>query len=263
MMDNLAGLLAQAKVYDLAHSYQAGMPHHPVHPGFTFGLSKAHGEFVLRNNASSAGECFSFGGHVGTHIDALCHFSKDGKLHGGVEVAPIQSYSGGIGHWSADTIKPIVRRGVLLDIARLKQVDVLPEDFVVDLETLQTALTEQIVEIHEGDVVLIRTGWSRYWNDAGKYINGLKGPGLNLEAARWLSSKGIHAGGSDTVAFEFIPAKTMPVHVHFLVEKGIHIIEALELKEIAQAEAREFAFVAAPLKIVGGTGAPIRPIALV
>jgi kynurenine formamidase len=88
------------------------------------------------------------------------------------------------------------------------------------------------------------------------------GPGPELEAARWLSSRGVFAAGSDTVAFERVPAAEMPVHAHLLVESGIHIIEALNLEEIARERVYEFAFIAAPLKIRGGTGSPIRPIAL-
>jgi kynurenine formamidase len=54
----------------------------------------------------------------------------------------------------------------------------------------------------------------------------------------------------------------MPVHVHLLVESGIHIIEALNLEELARDRVYEFVFVAAPLKIRGATGSPIRPLAL-
>lgn len=69
------------------------------------------------------------------------------------------------------------------------------------------------------------------------------------------------AGVSDTVAFEHLPSDTMPVHVHLLVEKGIHIVEALNLESLSENERYEFAFVAAPMKVRGGTGAPIRPLA--
>src|SRR5215472_3927484 len=86
---------------------------------------------------------------------------------------------------------------------------------------------------------------------------------LSLRSAvRWISGKGVFAAGSDTVAFEFVPAPTMPVHVHLLVENGIHIIECLNLEQLAADRVYEFVFTAAPLKIRGGTGAPIRPLAL-
>ena len=70
------------------------------------------------------------------------------------------------------------------------------------------------------------------------------------------------AAGSDTVALEVLPNPAMPVHVHLLVESGIHIIEVLNLEEIASNGVYTFVFMAAPLKIRGGTGAPVRPLAI-
>ena len=120
-----------------------------------------------------------------------------------------------------------------------------------------------IEEINAGDVVLLRTGWAQYWNDPVKYIREVRGPGPELAGAEWLSSHGIFAAGSDTIAFEKVPARNMPVHVHLLVEKGIHIIEALDLEQLARDGVAEFLFIAAPLKIRGGTGSPVRALALV
>ena len=88
------------------------------------------------------------------------------------------------------------------------------------------------------------------------------GPGRGLEGAQWLSAHGVYAAGSDTVAFEKVPDAAMPVHVHLLVESGIHIIECLNLEELAASGVHEFLFVALPLKIEGATASPIRPIAL-
>jgi kynurenine formamidase len=261
MSAQLLDALSAAKVYDLAHSYRIGMPHHPVHPPYLFGLTKAHGEY-MRGDVSSAADAITLGGHVGTHIDALCHFSKEGKVFGGVQIGPLQSYAGGVNHLSIDTVGPILRRGVLLDIAGSSQTDVLPIDFVIGPQALQEAAAAQKVDIRVGDVVLIRTGWARYWNDPRKYIAEVHGPGIDEPGARWLSAKGIFAAGSDTIAFEFVPSQ-MPVHAHFLVEKGIHILEALDLEKLAEDRVFEFVFIAIPLKLAGGTGSPIRPIALV
>ena len=90
----------------------------------------------------------------------------------------------------------------------------------------------------------------------------LAAPGPDLEAGQMLSEKGIYAGGSDTIAFELMPNPKMEIHGHFLVENGIHIIEALNLESLSAAGVTEFAIVAAPMKIENGTGAPIRPVAL-
>jgi kynurenine formamidase len=259
--------IRRAKVYDLAQPYFVGMPHFPTHPPFLFGLTKKHGDYVAETGMSSAADSIALGSHVGTHIDALCHFSCDGKLHGGVDVAPVQSDGGGIRELSVDTIAPILRRAVLLDIAGHLKLDALPTDFGITTAHLDSTASGQGVAIQKGDVVLLRTGWARFWNDAARYISGGKGtqaagPGPEIEGALWLSKQGVFAVGSDTVAFEKVPAPTMPVHVHLLVESGIHIIEALNLEELARDRVYEFVLVATPLKIRGATGSPIRPLAL-
>ena len=249
------------KIYDLAQPLFAGMPHFPTHPPFLRTLTKQHGELVLPNGASSAAEAITMGGHVGTHIDALSHFSCDGKLHGGVE--PVQSYSDGVTTYGVDTVAPIFLPAALFDIARLQGVDALPFDFVVTPGHLASCG----VTPKEGSVALIRTGWGNHWNDASRFITGgggsaVRGPGPKKAGAQWLSKHGVFAVGSDTVAFEHVPSN-MEVHVHLLVERGIHIIECLNLESLAEAGVKEFLFIALPLKIRGGTGSPIRPVAMV
>ena len=103
-------------------------------------------------------------------------------------------------------------------------------------------------------------------HDASLFITGgagsaVRGPGPKKAGPQWLSRHGIFAAGSDTVGFEHLPSH-MEVHVHLLVEKGIHIIECLNLESLSEAGLKEFLFVALPLKIRGGTGSPIRPVAL-
>jgi kynurenine formamidase len=260
--------IGKSKIYDLAQPYFVGMPHYPTHPPFLYALTKKHGDLVGEGGVSSAADSIALGSHVGTHIDALCHFSLDGKLHGGMDAGLVQSDAGGIREHSVDTIAPIVRRGVLLDIAGEMKMDALPTDFAITPDHLDGAAQAQHVEIQPGDVVLLRTGWARFWGDPVRCIAGgsgavPSGPGPRIEGARWLSRRGVFAAGSDTVGFEKLPATaSMPVHVHLLVESGIHIIEALNLEELARDRVYEFVFVAAPLKIRGATGAPLRPIAL-
>lgn len=253
---NLITHAKSAKVYDLAQPYFVGMPHHPSHPPYLFGLTKKHGDILTPAGNSSAADAIALGSHVGTHIDGFGHFSCGGMLHGEVAAAHHQSYAGGLSVHAADGIAPMVRRGVLLDLAADGP---LSEDFEVTPERLEACG----IEIGEGDVVLLRTGWAQYWRDPAQYINSVRGPGPCLPGAQWLSVRRPFAVGSDTVAFERVPAPDMPVHVHLLYESGIHIVEALNLEELASDGVREFLFVAAPLKLEGATGAPIRPLALV
>ena len=257
-MPSLWEQLAGARVYDLGQPYFPGMPHWPVHPPFLFGLTKQHGDIVGPAGNSSAADAMALGSHVGTHIDALCHFSCGGKLHGGLAVDDLQSYAGGLKKYSVDTIAPILRRGVLLDLAG--DGGPMAEDFEITPQQLEAA---RKTEIRRGDVVLLRTGWGRYFEDARKFVNETRLPGPGLAGAQWLSNRGIFAAGSDTVAFEKSPVAEMPVHVHLLVESGIHIIECLNLEELAADGVAEFLFVGVPMKIRGATGAPVRPLALV
>jgi len=256
-MKSLFDALAGAAVYDLAQPYFVGMPHHPSHPPFLYSLVKTHGDYVGPAGNSSAADAIALGTHVGTHIDALCHFSCGGRLYGGDEAAAAQSYAGGLERHSIDTVPPILRRGVLLDLAAGGP---LPEDYTVTPADLERAAR---AEIRRGDVVLLRTGWARRFEDARSFISEVRGPGPAIEGARWLSERGIFAAGSDTVAFEKVPDAAMPVHVHLLVESGIHIIECLNLEELAAAGVAEFLFVALPLKLRGATGSPVRPVAIV
>lgn len=261
-MNGLLDLLSARRVYDLAQPYFVGMPHHPSHPPFLFGLVKQHGDFVGPAGNSSASDAIALGSHVGTHIDALCHFSCGGKLHAGEDASAVQSYRDGLSRHSIDTVAPILRRGVLLDIAALAGVPALPRDFEVTPDLLERAAGQQQVAIGRGDVVLLRTGWARYFSDAPKFVDEVHGPGPGRPGAEWLSARAIFAAGSDTVAFERVPDPNMPVHVHLLVEQGIHIIECLNLEELAAARVYEFLFVALPLKITGGTASPVRPVAI-
>ena len=262
-MRELLERLSQSRVIDLAQPWHVGMPHWPSHPPFLYSLTKLHGETVLEGGASSAADAIALGTHTGTHIDALCHFSCLGKLRGGDEAARVQSYAGGLQRHSVDTIAPMLRRGVLLDIPGFMGVEVLPQDFEITAQHLERASHAQNVEVRAGDVVLLRTGWARHYGDPTLFLNGLVLPGPALEGARWLSSRGVFAVGSDTVAFERTPSAKMEVHAHLLVESGIHIIEVLNLEQLAAEKVYEFLFVGSPLKIRGATGSPLRPFAVV
>lgn len=247
--------LTDCRIIDLAQPWHPGMPHWPTHPPFTHALSKLHGEVVLPGGATSAADAISLGTHTGTHMDSLGHFSCNGHFHGGVPVEGNQDYSGGLAVHSIDLVPPILRRAVLIDVASIASLDPLPPDFAIGPEFLQDAA------IHPGDIVLFRTGWARYWSSPARFINNLHMPGITLETARVISSKRAYAAGADTAAFERTPSN-MEVHVHLLVDSGIYIIECLNLEELAASGASEFILAAAPLKIRGATGAPIRPFAI-
>ena len=111
-------------------------------------------------------------------------------------------------------------------------------------------------------------GWSRHWSDPATFVGLERGaPGPDESAARWLAERRVALTGGETVAYEQIPPgqghALLPVHVLLLVEHGIPIVEMLNLERLATDGVHEFLFVLAPLKIVGATGSPVRPLAVV
>jgi kynurenine formamidase len=256
----LIDLIRGARVYDLAQPYFPGMPHYPTHPPFLFSLTHKHDAAA---RVASASDAIGLSGHTGTHMDALCHFSRQGRLHGGLEVEGAQSYTQGIANLPIASVAPVFRRGVLLDIAGRQDTPELAADFAIAPDHLDAALAAGGMTIEPGDVVLLRTGRGRHWEDPARYFQDGCAPGPEEPGARWLSRRNVFAAGSDTMSFEKVPSAGMPVHAHLLMDSGIHIIECLNLEELARDGVRTFLFVALPLKIRGGTASPIRAVALV
>ena len=263
----LRAIEAGVEVLDLAQPLAAETPHSPNHPPFRMALMRRHGDTVREDGSSAASELISTGGHTGTHVDALAHVSYRGHLHGGASADEAQR-GGRFSTHGVDTIEPMVCRGVLLDVAALHGVDVLPGGYGITEVDLASAEREAGVEIRAGDVALVRSGWAKHFEDTGAFVGHETGvPGPTEEAARWLAGRGVRATGGETIAYEQIRPEVghalLPVHRLLLVERGIHIIEVMDLTPLAAAGVYEFVFVLAPLRIVGGTGSPVRPLALV
>jgi kynurenine formamidase len=254
-------------ILDLAQPLANGIPCSPNHPGFRMALARRHGDMVRADGGSSANEIIVTGGHVGTHVDALAHASHKGKLYGGIDCA--DALSGGVfAVHGVENIPPMVCPGVLLDVAAVHGTCCLPPGYGISADDLDAALAAAGVPITPGAVCLVHTGWSRWWDDAERYVGTNSGvPGLTESGADWLVARRIIATGADTTAFEQIhPGRghaVMPVHRILLVENGIHIIEHMNLEAAATEGLTEFLFVMAPLRIVGGTGSPVRPFAAV
>jgi kynurenine formamidase len=263
----LAAVRGGVRLVELGHPHFTGMPCSPNHPGFRMTLIRRHGDMVRPDGGSAANEIIVTGGHVGTHVDALSHVSHDGLLHGGVDAAAAQT-GGVFRELGAEHTPALLTRGVLLDVAAARGVDVLPAGYGVTADDLEAAAERAGARPGPGDVALVRTGWARHFDTPSVYLGQQDGvPGATPEAGRWLAEAGVVAAGADTTAFEQIRPgaghSVLPVHRILLVEAGIHIIEHLALETAAAEGLTEFVFVMAPLRIVGGTGSPIRPVAAV
>lgn len=267
----MSDLLLQAvqsgvRSIDLGRQLRIGMPQSPNHPAFHHALPRRHGDMNRADGGSAANDIISTGTHVGTHIDALAHVSQDGLLYGGID-AREASVGGRFDQLGAHTIEPMVRRGVLLDVAGELGVDCCEGGYEITVADLEACLARRDLTVGEGDVVLIRSGWGTKFADGAPYVGGPSGvPGVSEAGAHWLAERKVHAAGADTIAFERLAPggghASLPAHRVLLVEHGIYIIEALDLEELAAQPSHEFTLVLIPLNIYGATGSPVRPLAV-
>ncbi len=262
----LQAALGGVDVVDLGRQLRVGMPQSPNHPQFWHTLPRRHGDMTRADGGSAANDMITTGTHVGTHIDALAHVSHEGRMFGGVDAAAA-GVGGKYDELGVHTIVPMIRRGVLLDIPGLLGVDVCDGGYEITVADLEAAADREGVEVREGDVVLIRSGWGSLFAQGAPYVGGPSGvPGIGEAGAQWLAERQVHAAGADTIAFERLAPggghALLPAHRVLLVESGIYIIEALDLEELAAKQRHEFTFVLIPLNIYGATGSPVRPLAV-
>jgi kynurenine formamidase len=259
---NQAGAL---RTYDLSLPFDDETPAARAAAPFKSALMRRHGDWVRLDGSTSAAEMITLSTHAGTHIDALCHRSFEGHMYGGVAVPPTLEH--GRLPLGIDTFRAGLYRGVLLDVAGMKQVDMLEPGQPVTADDLEATCTKFGVSPGPGDAVLIRTGFIRI-RATETFLGHSDGePGPDESAARWMADRGVAVTGADTLGYEWLAKgpgyAMMPVHRILLVEKGIYIIENMDLEELAADGVHDFTLVLAPLKISGGTGSPLRPLAIV
>ena len=241
----------------------ADNPEPAVHYMTTTGDDAAEG---LQFAKDFVGADYHHDGH--THIDALCHVIYDGSLYNGIPARAVTGESG-----AADSIEAIanglVSRGVLLDIAGLRGVPWLEPGEHVFRNDLEEAEREQGVTVGEGDVLLVRTGHTHRLDELGPWDTGQAKSGLHPTAMPFVAERGVAALGGDGNS-DTAPSSTegvdFPIHVLALNAMGVHLLDYLQLEDLGFACERagrwEFLFVAAPLRITGGTGSPVNPLAV-
>lgn len=203
-----------------------------------------------------------------SHIDALCHVAYGGELYNGI--SPNVVTSRGVTALTIDLLSAgLVGRGVLLDVPRARDVQWLePGDHVFpgDLEACERA---QGVSVRDGDIVLVRTGHGGRLQTLGPWDTSRAKAGLHPTAMPFFADRGVAALGSDGNS-DTAPSVTedvaFPIHVLAIAAMGVHLLDYLLLEELRAACERtgrsEFLFVGAPLRIPGGTGSPLNPIAI-
>jgi kynurenine formamidase len=233
-----------ARMVDLTHPFDEQTLYWPTSPsGFELEVlshGKTPGGFFYAANKLSAPE------HGGTHLDAPIHFAE-GKST--AEAIPLSR---------------LVAPAVVIDITRKASADadalLAPEDIA--------AFEAAHGPIERGTIVLVRTGWTERWPDRKRYLGDdtpgdashLHFPGIGAAAARLLVERQIAAAGIDTASIDHGPSKDFQAH-QILSAADIPAFE--NLTALADVPARGALVVALPMKIAGGSGGPLRVIAIV
>ena len=272
-----AGLVKQGKVYPLGEEMHSDLPR-AITPS-RFGVQvitendgydrvTQPGQFDPKRNQGAASYTVMHN-HVGTHLDTFAHIYRENSLFNNMPPPkPV-----GTVHGDAASVKFMVGRGVLLDVAKYKGQDPLPANYWITLDDLQNTAKAQNVEIRKGDILLIRTGWRKMWDQPGpdgrvdlahaKYLQ--PEPGVGPDSLQFLNDMEIVAIGADTAAVEWnFPLRRpatrasafggfqgLPLHVDFIWNRGAYIIEIMNLDELAKDQAYEFLFVVAPAPAAG------------
>ena len=203
-------------------------------------------------------------GQVGTQFDAFSHQTIGNSLYNCYALDETLTRAG-FTRLGVENVGALMTRGVMLDVAALKGVGRLPEDYEITVNDLRQALDRQELEIEPGDAVIIHTGWGQLWAEDGARFSSV-GPGIGVAAAEWLVGQDPMLLGSDNTPVEIQPNPdpeiSLPVHQIMLVVNGIHLLERLKLDELVAQGVYEFALIVQPLKIEGATGSTVAPIAI-
>ncbi|HEX9164484.1 MAG TPA: cyclase family protein [Gemmatimonadales bacterium] len=269
-------LVTTGKVYELGQVYEAGMPLYGERtysltiPGPAerpaFGANNLLGnEEMITGALGQVGTQFDGPGHIGVRLRMADGTDRD-VYYNGFTWEEIRGESGlreiGIEH-----IKPIVTRGVLIDIAGYKNVPILPPAYEVTLADVRGALSRQRMseaEIQPGDAIFFGYGWAAHWKNPKVY--GAGQPGIGLEVARWIVERRASMVGSDSPGLEVTPNPrpdlAYPVHQVLITENGIWNQENLHFEELVADRVYQFLFIFTPVRFKGATGSPGRPIAI-
>jgi kynurenine formamidase len=246
ILPTVAGALPKGGIVDLSHPYDAQTIFWPTESGFVLENEhdgKTEKGYYYRSNRFSSPE------HGGTHIDAPSHFAEKGKA---VDEIPLDH---------------LVGPAVVVDVSKQCARDA---DYRVTIEDL-TGFENRHGEIPRNAIVLLRTGFAKFWPDRKKYLGTdergtaavakMHFPGLGPEAAAWLvRERAIHAVGLDTASIDYGQSTGFETHVE-LMTNGVPALE--NLANLDQLPPTGITVVALPMKIKGGSGGPLRAIAII
>ena len=269
-------LVTTGRVYELGQVYEAGMPLYGQRsytltiPGGSerpaFGQNQLLGnDEMITGQLGQVGTQFDGPGHIGTRL-RMADGTEQDVYYNGFTWEEIQGESG-LRELGVEQIKPIITRGVLIDIAGYQNVPILPPTYEVTLADLRGALARQGMNeagIQPGDAIFFAYGWSAHWRDPAVYQ--ATQPGIGLEVARWIVERKASMVGSDSPGLEVTPnpdpGLIFPVHQELITRNGIWNLENLHFEELLAEQTYQFLFVFTPVRFKGATGSPGRPIAI-
>ena len=259
MVQKAARLVKSGKVYSLSMPLESDGPQWPTR-------HKTWRVTTFNNppkGRGSADDVITMHSHSGTHMDALCHIWYENQLYNGYNVGE-HIHSTGATRNAIHNVPHIVGRGVLLDVAGWKGVEHLQLGEAITADDLDACAAAQGVTVQAGDLLLIRTGWTKMFTSNRPLYNQGE-PGIDESTLPWLQQHDVVAIGADNQAVEVftgMPPAHLPVHMVAIRDLGLYLLENLNLDQMATDKAYETLLVVAPLHLTGGIGSPINPIAL-
>ena len=265
-------LVQAAKLVTEGKTYRLGVetgPNSPAYPPRSYSmtvlqLSDGTGTPLGENKATGNDDLINFWMGIGSQIDGLGHMGINHTYYNGNHASDFVANTG-LTKLGIDRLPPIATRGVLLDMAKHFQQDILPAGQAFNGEDIRAAARAQGVNIESGDVVLFHTGWLNVMeSDPEQFMAGE--PGLGVDGAKYLAELGVVAVGSDTWALEVLPSEdpklAFPVHPELLAKNGVYILENMDTRGLAADGVTEFLFVLGAPRFVGAVQAVINPVAI-
>jgi kynurenine formamidase len=256
-------LIKTGEVFELGRVLSESMPM-PAGRRFELSTKRTRNDPGTNRRGSNEELVVAEIGQVGTQFDTFSHQLIGSSMYNCFTLEETATRTG-FSKLGVEQVGALVTRGVLLDIAALKGVPMLAETYEITPQDLQDALARQKLTLVPGDAILIHTGWGNLWGkDNARYQR--VSPGVGTAAAEWLARQDPMLVGADNTAVEISPNPDPqlagPGHQILLVINGIHLLENLRLDELAARRVYEFALIVEPLKIQGGTGSTVAPIAI-
>jgi len=256
-------MIREGKVYELGKVLEPSIPRSGAR-SYSLNLARTSGPNGRNQQRGNEETVFTELGQIGTQFDGLAHQALGPHLYNCVENDAVAARTG-FTKLGVEKIGALFMRGVMLDIAALKAADILASNYEITVDDLEEAMKRQRVDFGAGDTVLVRTGWGRHFGvDNALFMSGE--PGIGIPAAEWLAKRNVMMVGSDNWAVEIRPYPDkglfLPVHGFMLVVNGIFLLENLDLEAMSRDKVYEFALIVQPLKLKGGTGSTVVPIAV-